>query len=159
MSWQSGGSKKRVSWRAWFQSFWSSKAKKPNGFLINIDTAIAWTLEKSEKYFFTKWRPFEKNFGMFFGNSEFFKNNKVKNFNLSMVEAIEKCIKNIHTKFQINQFVRTWDIVHANSKKVVSRKTRLKFWDKFTRAASTVYCSFVPVGPKQMPGHKNGCNS
>ena len=70
-------------------------------------------------------------FGMFFDNSEFFKNSKIKNFDLSVVEAIEECIKNIHTKFQINRFIRTWDIAHANSKKVVSRKTRLKFWDKF----------------------------
>ena len=62
----------------------------------------------------------------FFGNSEFF-----KNVDLSEAEAIEKCIKNIHTKFQINRFIRTWDIAHANLKMVVSRKTRLKFWDKF----------------------------
>ena len=44
---------------------------------------------------------------MFFGNSEFFKNSKIKNFDLSVVEAIEECIKNIHTKFQINRFIRT----------------------------------------------------
>ena len=60
---------------------------------------------------------------MFFDNSEFFKYNKIKNFDLIMVEAIEKYIKNIHTKFQINRFIRTWDIVHANSKKVVSRQS------------------------------------
>ena len=41
-----GGSKKRVFWRAWFQPFWLCEAKKPNGFLISIDAAIAWTLEK-----------------------------------------------------------------------------------------------------------------
>ena len=44
---------------------------------------------------------------MFFDNSEFFKYNKIKNFDLIMVEAIEKYIKNIHTKFQINRFIRT----------------------------------------------------
>ena len=60
---------------------------------------------------------------MFFDNSEFFKYNKIKNFDLIMVETIEKYIKNIHTKFQINRFIRTWDIVHANSKKVVSRQS------------------------------------
>ena len=70
-------------------------------------------------------------FDIFFGNSELFKNIKIRNFDLSVVQAIEECIKNIHTKFQINRFIRTWDIVHANSRKVVSRKTRLKFWDKF----------------------------
>ena len=37
----------------------------------------------------------------------FFKNSKIKNFDLSVVEAIEECIKNIHTKFQINRFIRT----------------------------------------------------
>ena len=67
----------------------------------------------------------------FLSNSEFFKNSKIKNFDLSLVEAIEEYIKNIHTKFQINRFIRTWDIMHANSKEVVSRKRRLKFWDKF----------------------------
>ena len=92
----------------------------------------------------------------FFGNSEFFKNSTIKSFDLSVVEAIDECIKNVHAKFQINRFIRTWDIVHANSKKVVSRKTRLKFRDKFTRTASTVYGSFVP---EQMPRHKNGCDS
>ena len=66
----------------------------------------------------------------FFGNSEFFKHSKIKKFDLSVVEAMEECMKNIHTESQINRF-RTWNIVHANSKKVVSRKTRLKFWDKF----------------------------
>ena len=96
---------------------------------------------------------------MSFGNSEFFKNSKIKKFDLSVVEAIEEYIKNIYTKFQINRFIRTWDIVDANLKKVVSRKTRLKFWDKFTRTASTINCSFVPVGPEQMPRHKNSCNS
>ena len=45
----------------------------------------------------------------FFGNSEFFKHSKIKNFDLSVVEAIEGCIKNIRTKFQINRFIRTWD--------------------------------------------------
>ena len=55
-----GGSKKeRVSWRAWFQPFWSSETKKPNGFLISIDAAIAWTLAKSKNIFFTKWWPSE----------------------------------------------------------------------------------------------------
>ena len=44
---------------------------------------------------------------MFFGNYEFFKNSKIKNFDLSVVEAIKECIKNIHTKFQINGFIRT----------------------------------------------------
>ena len=51
-----------------------------------------------------------------------------------MVEAIEKYIKNIRTKSQINRFIGTWDIVHVNLKKVILRKTRLKFWDKFTRS-------------------------
>ena len=64
---------------------------------------------------------------MSFGNSEFFKNSKIKKFDLSVVEAIEEYIKNIYTKFQINRFIRTLDIVDANLKKVVSRKTRLKF--------------------------------
>ena len=64
---------------------------------------------------------------MFFGNSELFKNSKIKNFDLSMVQAIEEYIKNIYIKVQINRFIRTRDIVHANSKKVVSRKMRLKF--------------------------------
>ena len=63
----------------------------------------------------------------FFGNSEFFKHSKIKNFDLSVVEAIEGCIKNIRTKFQINRFIKIWDIVYANSKKVVSKMTRLKF--------------------------------
>ena len=78
----------------------------------------------------TVWR---KSFllDMFFGNSELFKNSKIKYFDLNVVQVIEECIKKIHTKFQINRFIKTWDIVHANSKKVVSRKTRLKFWDKF----------------------------
>ena len=61
---------------------------------------------------------------MFFGNSEVFKNIKIKNFDLSVIEAIEECVRNIHTKFQTNRFIRTWDIVHANSKKVVSKRTR-----------------------------------
>ena len=91
-------------------------------------------LGKVEQIFFHKMTAVWKKFSFlacFFGNSEFFKNSKITNFDPSVVEAIEDCLKNIHTKFQINRFIRTWDIVHANSKKVVSRKTRLKFWDKF----------------------------
>ena len=68
-------------------------------------------------------------FGMFFGNSEFFKDSKIKNFDLGVIEAIEERIKNIRIKFQINGFIKIWDIVHANSKKVVSS---LMFWDKFS---------------------------
>ena len=37
----------------------------------------------------------------------FLTNSKIKNFDLSVVEAIEECIKNIGTKFQINRFIRT----------------------------------------------------
>ena len=127
------GPKKRVSWRSWLQPFWSSEAKKPYGFLISIDAAIAWTSEKSKKYFSQNGGRLKKKFpvGHVSGNSELFKNSKIKNFHLSVVQATEECIKNINTKFKINRFIRTWNIVHANSKKVVSRKTRLKFWDKF----------------------------
>ena len=43
---------------------------------------------------------------MFFGNSEFFKDSKIKNFDLGVIEAIEERIKNIRTKFQINRFIK-----------------------------------------------------
>ena len=52
----------------------------------------------------------------FFGNSEFFKNSSIKNFDLSVVEAIDECIKKVHAKFQINRFIRTWDIVPTRKK-------------------------------------------
>ena len=68
-----------------------------------------------------------------FGNSVFLKNSKIKNFDLSVVEVIEECIKNIHTKFQINRFIRTWDIVYTNSKVFVVRvstSTLLEGWLK-----------------------------
>ena len=50
---------------------------------------------KVRKYLFKKWLPFEKKVSFltcFFGNSEFFKNSKIKNFDLSVVKAIEECI-------------------------------------------------------------------
>ena len=38
--------------------------------------------------------------------AEFFKDSKIKNFDLGVIEAIEERIKNIRTKFQINRFIK-----------------------------------------------------
>ena len=52
MSWQSEWSKKREYPGVHdFNHFWSFETKKPNGFLISINAAIAWTLEKTKKIF------------------------------------------------------------------------------------------------------------
>ena len=49
----------------------------------------------------------------------------------NLVGAIEGYIEEVHTKFQVNRFIRTWDIMSTALEKVVSRKARLKIWVKF----------------------------
>ena len=39
-------------------------------------------------------------------------------------------MKKVHAKFQVNRFIRTWEIMSNVLEKVVSRKTRLKIWEK-----------------------------
>ena len=43
------------------------------------------------------------------------------------VGTIEGYILEVHTKFEVNRLNRTRDFMSTKSKKVVSRKTRLKF--------------------------------
>ena len=61
-----------------------------------------------------------------FFSLKFFLNSKKQKFDINLVGAIEGYIEKVHAKFQVNRFLKTWDIMSTVLKKVVSRKTRLK---------------------------------
>ena len=66
------------------------------------------------------------NFSPFFQNFEFFFNSN-NNFAMREDETIEGYILKAHIKFEVNRLNRTRDFMSTRLKKVVSRKTRLKF--------------------------------
>ena len=46
-------------------------------------------------------------FTLFFHSFEFFLNTKKQNFEINLVGAIEGNIRKVHTKVQVNRFIRT----------------------------------------------------
>ena len=66
----------------------------------------------------------------FLWSFKFLKNSKNQNFHIILVWTIEGYIKKVHAKFQVNRFIRTWEIMSNVLEKVVSRKMRLKIWEK-----------------------------
>ena len=119
------GGKKRVH-PGWHDSNPSNHLEQKKRFLISKDVIIVPNSERN--FFFEKWRLFEKNviFYPFFHSFEFFLNSKKQNFEINLAGAIESYIGKVHAKFQVNRFIRTWDIRLTVLKKVVSRKKRLK---------------------------------
>ena len=51
------------------------------------------------------------NFLLFSFSLEFFKNSKKHNFDINLVGAAEGYIEKVHAKFQVNRFIRTWNIM------------------------------------------------
>ena len=89
----------------------SSNLRQKKRFLISKDFIIVPTSEKNKQFseMATIWK--KSHFYPLFHSYEFFLNNKKQNFDINQVETIGGYIEKVIEKFQVNMFIRTWDIM------------------------------------------------
>ena len=72
----------------------------------------------------------------FFSVFNFLKIVKKQNFEMNLLGAIEGYIKKVHAKFQVNRFIRTWDIM--------SKVSTDNDWDRWTERIKKTF--FLTIG-------------